>query len=322
HVPPTRTLTQAQSTPATGKRGYSLERQLQLWGWLFISPWIAGFLLLILFPMIASLAFSFTNFNLLHPDEIQFIGLKNYQNLLTDPLVGTAVGATLRFAVLALPVSILLPIVLAGLLNSPLLKAKRLFLTLFYMPYIVPVVSVVFIWQSYLNQEAGWLNRLLAVFGITGPNWINSVDFIYPAMVLIGLWGLGNALLITVAAMRGIPTELFEAAKVDGAGGLTVFRRITIPLISPVIFYNLILAVIAIFRFFDIPYILGRGQGQPGNATYFYSIHLYKNAFTYQDMGYGSTLAWVLFAAALIVTVTLFLTSRFWVFYSTGDNQI
>jgi ABC-type sugar transport system permease subunit len=308
--------------PATRVKGYSLEKRLQLWGWAFISPWIIGFLLFILFPMIASFIFSFTDFNLLHPDSIQFIGLNNYQRLVTDPMAGTAVGATLHYALFALPVGILLPVLLAGLLNSPLLKGKRLFLTLFYMPYIVPVVSVVFIWQSYLNEEAGWLNRLLALIGVQGPNWINSVEYIYPAMVLIGLWGLGNSLLITVAAMRGVPTELFEAARVDGAGPITIFRKITIPMISPVIFYNIILTVIGVFRFFDMPYILGRGQGQPGNATYFFSIHIYKNAFTYQDMGYGATLAWVLFIAALLVTIVLFVTSRYWVYNSSGENQI
>lgn len=302
--------------------GYSLERRLQLWGWLFISPWIIGFLLFILFPMLASFAISFTDFNLLRPDEAHFIGLGNYQKLFTDPSIGTAIGSTVRYAVLALPVAIFLPLLLAALLNSPLLKAKRLFLTLFYMPYIVPVVSVVFIWQSFLNQEAGWLNRLLELIGIEGPNWINSVDHIFPAMVLIGLWGLGNALLITVAAMRGVPTELYEAARVDGAGPFVVFLRITVPMISPVIFYNLVLTVIGIFRFFDIPYILGRGQGQPGGSTYFYSVHLYKNAFTYQDMGYGSTLAWMMFVVALVVTVLLFLTSRSWVYYSSGENQL
>jgi multiple sugar transport system permease protein len=308
--------------PTPRIKGYSLEKRLQLWGWAFISPWIIGFLLFILFPMIASFIFSFTDFNLLHPDSIQFIGLNNYQRLFTDPMAGTAVTATLRYAIFALPVGILLPIFLAGLLNSPFLKGKRLFLTLFYMPYIVPVVSVVFIWQSYLNEEAGWLNRLLALIGVQGPNWINSVEYIYPAMVLIGLWGLGNSLLITVAAMRGVPTELFEAARVDGAGPITIFRKITIPMISPVIFYNIILTVIGVFRFFDMPYILGRGQGQPGNATYFFSIHIYKNAFTYQDMGYGATLAWVLFIAALLVTIVLFVTSRYWVYNSSGENQI
>jgi len=293
-----------------------------MWGWAFISPWIIGFLLFVLFPMVASLVFSFTDFNLMRPDDVKFVGLKNYQALASDPMLITAISSTLKFAVLALPVAIFLPIILAGLLNSSLLKGKRLFLTLFYMPYIVPVVSVVFIWQAYLNQEAGWLNRLLAIIGIEGPNWINSVDFIYPAMAMIGVWGLGNALLITFAAMRGVPTELFEAAKVDGASAFTIFIKVTIPMISPVIFYNLILAVIGIFRFFELPYILGRGQGQPGNATYFYSIHLYKNAFTYQEMGYGSTLAWVLFAASMLVTVGLFLTSRYWVYNSTGDGQL
>lgn len=307
----------------TGRiRAFSLERRLQLWGWAFISPWIIGFLLFILFPMMASLFFSFTDFNLMRPDDMKFVGFKNYAALATDPMLLTAVTATLKFAVLALPVAIVLPIFLAGLLNSSLLRGKRLFLTLFYMPYIVPVVSVVFIWQSYLNQEAGWLNRVLASIGIEGPNWINSVDYIYPAMVMIGLWGLGNALLITFAAMRGVPTELFEAARVDGASALTIFFKITIPMISPVIFYNLILSIIGIFRYFEIPYILGRGQGQPGNATYFYSIHLYKNAFTYQDMGYGSTLAWVLFVVSLVVTVGLFMTSRYWVYNSTGDGQL
>lgn len=303
-------------------KGYSLERRLQLWGWAFISPWIIGFLLFILFPMLASFVISFTDFNLMHPDDVKFVGLKNYIALGSDPMLITATIATLKFALLALPVAIVLPIFLAGLLNASLLKGKRLFLTLFYMPYIVPVVSVVFIWQAYLNQEAGWFNRLLGLIGIQGPNWINSVDFIYPAMVMIGLWGLGNALLITFAAMRGVPTELFEAARVDGASALTIFFKITIPMISPVIFYNLILSVIGVFRYFEIPYILGRGQGQPGNATYFYSIHLYKNAFTYQEMGYGSTLAWVLFVISLVVTVALFLTSRYWVYNSTGDNQI
>jgi multiple sugar transport system permease protein len=307
---------------AASPKGYSLEKRLRLWGWLFISPWIFGFLAFILIPMIVSLIFSFTDFNLVHPDEAQFIGLQNYQKLFTDPQFGTAIGATLRFAVFALPVAIALPIVIAAMLNSKLLRGKKFFVTLFYMPYIVPVISVVFIWQSYLNEETGWLNRLLSLVGISGPNWINSVEWIYPALVLIGLWGLGNSLLITLAAMQGVPTELYEAARVDGASPLVVFQKITIPLISPVIFYNLILAVIGIFRYFEIPYIIGRGQGQPGNATYFYSIHLYKNAFTYQDMGYGSTLAWVLFVAALLVTIMLFATSRKWVYYSAGENSI
>ncbi len=305
----------ATKVERSGRASAGLLRQQKLWGWAFLSPWIIGFLIFTLFPIVASLALSFTNFNLIHPDQIQFIGLQNYARLLTDPQVGVATSASLRFAAFALPVAILAPLGTAALLNAKNLVGRRLFTTLFYMPYMVPVVSAVFIWQGFLNQDSGWLNRFLAIFSIQGPDWINSIDWIYPAMVLIGIWGTGNAMLITLAGMQGVPTELYEAATVDGANRWTTFWHITVPMISPVIFYNLILSVIGLFRYFDIPYIIGRGQGLPGGATYLFNIHIYKNAFTYQDMGYGSTLAWVLFIAAMTVTGVLFATSRRWVYY-------
>lgn len=305
---------------AATKKSFGLERSQKLWGIAFLSPWIIGFLAFTLVPMVASLAFSFTDFDLLNPDQIQFIGFANYTRLFSDPQVASSARASLLYSVIALPVAILSPILMAALLSSKSLWLRRLFTTLFYMPYMVPVVSAAFIWQGFLNEQTGWLNRILDIFGIAGPNWINSVEWIYPALVLIGLWGIGNAMLITLAGMQGVPTELYEAARVDGANRFTTFFRITIPIISPVIFYNLILTVIGLFRYFELPYILGRGQGQPGGATYFYNIHLYKNAFTYQDMGYGSTLAWVLFMAAMLVTGFLFLTSRFWVYYGNEER--
>lgn len=297
-----------------------MERRLKIWGFVFLSPWIIGFLIFTFVPMVTSLVLSFTDYDLLSPNEIHFTGLSNYDRLIHDPQVMTSTLATLQFAALALPVGIAMPILMAALLTSKRLWGRRLFTTLFYMPYMVPVVSAVFIWQGFLNQQSGWLNRFLSSFGIAGPDWINSVEWIYPAMVIIGIWGLGNYLLTTIAAMQGVPTELYEAARVDGAAPVTIFRHITLPLISPVIFYNLILSVIGIFRVFDIPYILGRGQGQPGGATYFYNIYIYKTAFTYQDMGYGSTLAWVLFVVAMLVTGALFVTSRRWVYYSGERN--
>lgn len=292
-----------------------LERSLKIWGLIFLSPWIIGLLAFTLVPMIASLVFSFTDFNLLRADEAQFIGWANYNRLFADPQVQASTAATLRFAAIALPISILAPIGMAALLNSGNLLLRRVYTTLFYMPYMVPVVSAVFIWQGFLNPESGWLNLFLESIGIQGPDWINSVDWIYPALVIIGLWGTGNAMLPTLAGMQGVPTELYEAARVDGANGWTQFWRITFPMISPVIFYNLILTVIGIFRYFDIPYILGRGQGNPGGATNLYNVYIYRNAFTYQDMGYASTLAWVLFVAAMAVTLFLFATMRFWVYY-------
>jgi multiple sugar transport system permease protein len=311
---------QARASVAQPRHKTSGMKRAQMkWGFVFLAPWIIGFFLFTFFPMVASFVLSFTNFNMVHPDEAQFVGLRNYAQLGNDPQLVAAIGASIHFALIALPVAVLAPLGMAALLNSPRLWGKRIFTTLFYTPFMVPVVSAVFIWLGFLNEQSGWLNMFLASIGIQGPNWLNSVDWIYPALVLIGLWGTGNAMLTTLAAMQGVPTEMYEAAKVDGANAWTSFWKITVPMISPVIFYNLVLSVIGIFRYFEIPYILGRGQGIPGGATYFYNIHIYKNVFTYQEMGYGATLAWVLFLAAMIVTGTLFVTSRRWVFY-TGER--
>lgn len=300
--------------------GYSLEKQQRFWGWVFLSPWILGFFIFTLIPMLASLVFSLTNFTLTRPEDISFIGLSNYVKLTTDPLVAVSLTATFRFAIISLPLAIILPVVLAALLNAPGLKWRRLFQTLFYMPYMVPVVSAVYIWGGVLNPQTGWLNRFLGLLGISGPDWLFSIDWIYVSLVIIGLWGIGNAMLITLATMQGVPTELYEAARVDGARAWGRFRNITLPLISPVIFYNLVLSVIGLFRYFEIPFILKEGSGDPGNATMFFNIHLYKTAFSFQDMGYGATLAWLLFIMAFAVTLILFLTARYWVYYPSGDT--
>jgi multiple sugar transport system permease protein len=298
------------------------QRRQRLWGLLFVSPWIFGFLAFTLFPMAASLVMSFTDYRLNVLDTpVSFVGLRNYANILTDPLVATSLTATLRFAVLALPLAIVLPVALAALMNSKWLIGKPLFRTLFYMPYMIPVVSAVAIWGGMLNSQSGWINRALGLIGVTGPDWLNDIGWIYPAMNIIGLWGVGNAMLLTLSAMQGVPTELYEAAEVDGAGPWSRFRNITLPMISPVIFYNLVLSVIGLLRYFEIPYILSQGTGRPGGATMFFNIHLYKTAFVFGDMGYGSALAWMLFAIAAIITIVLFTTSRSWVYYASGENR-
>jgi multiple sugar transport system permease protein len=231
-------------------------------------------------------------------------------------LVRVSLGVTVKFALIALPISVLLPIALAALLNSPHLAGRRVFRTLFYMPYIVPVVSAVYVWRGVLNSETGWLNRILQSFGLLGPDWLNSMVWIYPALVIIGLWGVGNAYLITLASMQGVPTAFYEAARVDGATGLQRFRHITLPMISPVIFYNLVLSVIGLMRYFEIPFILSNGTGRPGDATMFFNIHFYKTTFVFFDMGYGSTLAWLLFLITIALTLLLFATARYWVYYA------
>jgi multiple sugar transport system permease protein len=307
------------SSPQPALQRMSIERRQRLWGWLFLSPWIIGFVVFTAAPIIASLIFTFTDFNL-GSSEIHFVGLKNWQKLFTDPLALTSLTTTIKFALFALPIGILIPLGLAALLNSKSLFGKRIWRTLFYMPYMVPAVSGIFVWLSFLNGQTGWLNRILQAVGVVDPpNWLQDETWILQAFVIMGLWGIGNAMLTMLATMQGVPTELYEAADVDGANGWTKFMRITLPMISPVIFYNVVLSVIGLMQYFETPYVATRGTGHPGTAAYFFNMHLYKTAFTFFDMGYGATLAWLMFIIALALTIGLFATSRRWVYYSNGD---
>ncbi len=309
-----------ESPPLRAHRASSLMRQQRTWGWIFLSPWIIGFLLFTIAPIIASFLFTFTNFALNSGEPITFVGLRNWQKLFSDPLALTALGVTLKFALIAVPIGLAVPLGLAALLNSKRLAGKRLWRLLFYLPYMVPAVSGIFIWQRFLNGQSGWMNRILRGVGLADPpNWLQDEYWILPAFVLIGLWGAGNAMLTMLATMQGVPTELYEAADVDGANSVTKFRTITLPMISPVIFYNLVLSVIGLMQYFVVPYIVTRGTGQPNNSAYFFNMHLYKTAFTFFDMGYGATQAWLIFLVALLLTIFLFATARRWVYYASGD---
>lgn len=301
----------------TIKNDNALKKQQRRWGWMFLSPWIFGFFAFTFIPLAASLLFTFLDFKLTDPDNIQFAGLANYKKLLNDPDVRTSLWVTLRFAAVAVPLSIIIPVGMAALLNAKYLWGKSIFRTLFYMPYMVPAVSGIFIWQSFMNSETGLFNQVLAEIGINGPRWLNDSNWIYPALFLIGIWGVGNAMLITLASMQNVPTELYDAAKVDGAGPALIFYKITLPMISPVIFYNLILTVIGLMQYFIVPYILKGGRIQSGDPVYFLNLHLYKTTFTvHQDLGYGSTLAWLIFVISLGFTLLIFRTSRRWVYYA------
>ncbi|MGD2176329.1 MAG: sugar ABC transporter permease [Anaerolineae bacterium] len=308
-------ITPAQpSAKPDGRKRNRKGRSEALWGLAFLSPWFIGLAAFILLPMLATLALSFTNFNLVQEQELRFVGLANYAKLIRDAQAHTAMLVTLKFGAIMLPIAIGLPIALAALLNSESLLGKAVFRTLFYMPFIVPMVSAVYVWSGMLNTQSGWINRALEAMGLTGPDWMNSTTWIYPALVVINLWGIGQGMLYLLAAMQGIPTELYEAAEVDGAPGLTRFFRITLPMITPVIFYNLVLTVIGLFQYFLVPLVLKGGTGDPGNSTLFYNLYLYKQFFTYQDMAYGATLAWVLFVIVLAVTGLLYGTQRYWVY--------
>jgi multiple sugar transport system permease protein len=308
---------QAQITKV---RRSDLARQQRIWGWIFLSPWIIGFTIFTAVPIFVSFVFTFTQFSLSSKEPIKFIGLDNWIKLFNDPIAINALQVTIKFAIIAVPVGIILPLLMAALLNSKYLFGKTLWRPLYYMPYMVPAISSIFIWQAFLNGQTGWLNRMLRTIGFQNPpNWLQDESTILFAFLLMGFWGVGNAMLTMLATMQGVPTELYEAAEVDGAGPITKFRNITLPMISPVIFYNLVLSVIGIMQYFVVPYVVTRGTGNPNNAAYFFNMHLYKTAFTFFDMGYGSTQAWFIFIIALILTIGLFGTSRRWVYYTSGE---
>jgi multiple sugar transport system permease protein len=313
----------ATSIPAqTGRRKKvtSISQRETRWGLVFLSPWIVGFLVFTILPMLASLAFSLTDYNPIHPDQIHFIGLTNYARLFGDDMVLKSVAVTLRFAVIGVPLGLLIPIGVASLVNSKNLFGKNIFRTLFYMPYMIPVVAGVMIWGGILNSDTGWLNYFLkTLFGIQGPPWLTAEAWVVPSLVIMGFWGIGNTMLTMLAGMQNVPTELYEAATVDGANPVQKFLTITIPMISPIIFYNLVLALIGSFQYFTQAYIIGNGRGDPNNATMFYNLYLYKTAFAHLDMGYGSTLAWAMFVVVLGLTVLLFKSSQRWVYYAGGE---
>ena len=212
---------------------WTASRREAAWGYAFISPWIIGFVLFTMIPMALALYFSLTDFDLRKPDEVQFVGLDNYIRLFSDPNVGQSIGVTLRFAVITVPATIALSVGLAILLNSARLFGRRGFRTLFYMPTQIPLVASTLIWAGVLNAETGWMNGILSWFGITGPDWLQDPFWVLPSLGVIGLWGIGALMLISLAGLQSIPTELYDAAKVDGAGHWTTFRRITLPLAEP-----------------------------------------------------------------------------------------
>ncbi len=309
-------LALTQSAVREKLRSQTLEQRQRLWGWLFLSPWIVGFTVFTVFPMIASLAFSFTDFTIGQP--IHFIGLAQWHKLVTDPVTLNSLFVTFRFGLYTLPVSVLFPLGLSTLLNSRLLIGKPLFRVLFYMPYTIPAISSIFVWGSFLNAQTGWLNRILMLFGVQNPpNWL-QMPYLNSGLVLVGLWGVGNAMLTMLAGMQGVPTELYEAVRVDGAGLFTSWRVITLPMISPVIFYNLVLTTIGVMQYFMVPYVLSNAARSDPNLN-FINLHLYRTAFQFQDMGYACALAWFLFLVGLLITVVLFVTSRRWVYYASGD---
>ncbi len=318
---PTASAVGAQPTTQAKRRPYTKRQEQARWGWFFISPWVIGFLVFQLVPIIATLAFSFTNYNPVQPENTVFIGAQNYVTMLSDSMVWKSLQVTITYALIAIPASFIFGLLLASLVNSIFLVGTSGFRTLFYATSMIPVVAAGVIWAGVANTQTGWINLFLGAIGVQNPpDWLNSTFWIYPLLVMIGFWGLGNLMLTLLAGMQGVPTELYEASMIDGAGGFRRFRSITIPLITPVIFYNLTLMLIGAFKYFDLAYVLKNGTGGPENATLFYALNFYKNSFVYNLMGYGSALAWVLFLITLALTGVMFWSQSRWVYYA-GEGR-
>jgi len=298
-------------------RRRSLARQEALWFYAFISPWLVGFAIWVAGPMLASLYLSFTSYQITEPPN--WVGLGNYERLFADPLFWQSLKVTAYFTFLSVPLSVACAVVVAMLLNQPIpfLSAWR---TIYYLPSITSGVAIALMWSWIFNPNFGLLNvTLYSTTGVQGPGWLTDTRWVVPTFVLMSLWTFGGPMLIYLAAIQGIPTQLYEAAEIDGASKVRQMFSITIPLITPVIFFNLIINLINSFQSFTNAYIIT--QGGPNYASYFYIYYLFQNAFSYFLMGFASAQAWVLFVVIVSLTAVAFWSQKHWVYYEASVDD-
>ena len=285
-------------------------------GLLFVSPWLVGFLCFTLYPFLASLYFSFCDYDILSPPH--WSGLANYRELLTgDPYFRTALYNTLYYTVLAVPLGIAVGVAVALLLNMKVIGVP-VYRTVYYLPSIVPVVATSVLWMWLLNPQYGLVNAALGYLHLPEPGWISDPVWAKPSLVLMSVWAVGGSIVIYLAGLQDVPQELYEAAEIDGANPAQRTLSITLPLLSPVIFFNLVMGLIGSFQYFTQAYVMT--QGGPVDSTLFYAVYLFRRAFTYLDMGYASAMAWLLFLLILVLTVFTFRTAGRWVHYA-GEGR-
>jgi multiple sugar transport system permease protein len=287
-----------------------------LQGWLFAGPWFIGLVALFIGPMLWSIGLSLTSYNIVQAPK--FIGLDNYREMIDDPLILHSLRVTTVYALMSVPLNLVLGLGVALLLNQKV-KLVAFWRTIYYLPSIISGVAVALLWEWLFNGRFGLINYLLEIlFGIEGPNWLSDTSTVMYAFVMVHVWTVGGSMLINLAALQSVPSALYEAASIDGANGWHRFRHVTVPSISPVIFYNLILGIIGALQSFTLFYIMT--QGGPNNATLTYMLYLYNIAFQSTRMGYGSAMAWLLFAYLAVLTALIFKSSGKWVFYESSKR--
>lgn len=308
-----------------------LARTEALWFWFFISPWMVGLILFRGGPILGSLFLSFTEYNVAEPPV--WINLENYARLLSDDIFYKSLRVSGLYTLLAVPLGICVSLVMAMMLNQKGVPLLGVFRTLYYIPALIAgSVAVAFLFQWLLNPSFGIINYLIALavgeeglipLGLRGPRWFFDPNWVVPSFVLMSLWGFGASMLIYLAGLQGVPTALYEAARIDGAGAWGRFRNVTLPMISPVILFTFITGMIGSFQVFTPAYIVSGGVGGPAYASMFYVLYLYLNAFRRYRFGYASTQAWFLFIIILILTVIALHVSRRAVHYEApGDEKL
>jgi len=277
----------------------------------FTSPWMIGFFLFVLGPMVASILISLTSWDIITPPK--WVGLGNYREMITkDPLFWTSLKVTLIFTFVLVPLQLIVSLLIAVLLNHKV-RGLSWFRTIFYLPTVLPIVASSMLWLWILNPS-GLLNFFIRLLGIPGQDWLTSEALALPSIILMSLWGsFGVSMIIFLAGLQGVPGTLYESAELDGAGAVRKFFSITLPMISPVIFFNFVMGVIGTFQVFTQGYLLT--DGRPNNSTLFYVLYLYRNAFEFLQMGYASAMAWVLFIIIMGATLLILRTSSLWVYY-------
>lgn len=284
-------------------------------GLIFILPWLVGMILFKLYPFATSLYYSFTNYNLIN--DAKFIGLENYKSLLENDLFMKSFGITFKYAFMTVPLKLIFALFIAYILNFKL-KGVNLFRTVYYIPSILGgSVAIAVLWR-FLFSDTGFINLFLSKFGIAGPAWLGDPKYALFTLSVLRVWQFGSAMVIFLAALKGVPEELYEAASIDGATKIRQFFSVTVPMITPVIFYNFVTQLVQAFQEFNGPYIIT--QGGPLDSTMLTSLLIYKNAFSNFKMGLANAMAWYLFIAIMILTALSFISQKYWVYYSDDER--
>ncbi|AYB43565.1 sugar ABC transporter permease [Paenibacillus lautus] len=289
-------------------------------GYLFISPWLLGFFALTGGPLLFSLYVSFTNYNI--TSRRDWIGLSNYSEMFfQDTLFWKSISNTLWYVAVGVPFSAIAAIAVSALLSQKV-WGGGFFRMLFYLPTVLAGVAMYMLWMQMLGPQTGLINTVLRFFGIEGPSWLTDPAWTKPSLVLMRLWGIGTSMLLYLSAIHSVPKQLYEAAEIDGAGRIRRFFKITIPMITPIIFFDVVTTMIGAFQVFQEAYVMSEnGAGGPASSLLFYNLHLFNEAFVDYRMGYASAMAWFLFVIVMIITVINMTASKYWVHYEGGDHR-